>query len=225
MPKYVCAHLVPIFSHLSEDNLTKINHIVTHTNYKKGEVLSSPYDNIGLFIIAKGRAKEYQISMSGKEQLLRLIGPGDVVGEEVLFSKELPTTYVEALTSISVCLLKKDDFKTILLEQPTIALELLGEVNRRLQATQKQTVSIATENVSSRIASFLLDLASDEKANIFQLPFTMKELANYLATSPETVSRRLKEMEEEGYIKRRGRQIKVIDLDSFSDYVFHLKNE
>ncbi|SDI72757.1 Crp/Fnr family transcriptional regulator [Dolosicoccus paucivorans] len=225
MPKHVCAHLVPIFSHLSEDNLTKINHIVSHTTYKKGDVLSSPYDNIGLFIIAKGHAKEYQISVAGREQLLRIIGPGDVVGEETLFSDELPTTYVEALTSVSVCLLKKEDFKKILLENPSIALELLGEFNRRLQATQKQTVSIATESVSSRIASFLLDLASDEATNTFQLPFTMKELANYLATSPETVSRRLKEMEEAGYIKRQGRQIKVIDLDDFSDYVFDLKNE
>lgn len=225
MTEHYCAHHVPMFQSLSQDHLNKINNAVIHTTYQKGEQLSSPYNSVGLFIIYKGQVKEYQLSISGKEQLLRLIGPGEMVGEQTLFSDEEPQTYIEAISPLSVCLLRREDFKEIIFESPMIAMEMLSELNQRLKETEKQTMRIATESVRSRLASFLLDLVEAQESTSFELPFSMKELASYLATTPETISRRLKEMEEEGYIQRQGRQINVNDLDAFSNYVFNLKED
>jgi len=198
---------------------------LTHLEYDRGETIFSPLNPIGMFIVARGKVKEYQISSSGKQQLLRVIDSGGVVGEHTLFSDESPETYIDAITKTSICLLRREDFKNILLENPTIAIELLSEYNRKLKETEKQNLTIATESVNSRIASFILDIANSNKSDILELPLPMKELANYLATTPETVSRKFKELESEGYIERKGKQIKILNLDEFSNYVLDLKNE
>ena len=225
MEKHSCAFSVPIFKHLSDKSIEKIDSILTHLKYEKGETIFSPLNPIGMFVIAKGKVKEYQISASGKEQLLRIVEAGGVVGEHTLFSDEQAETYIEAITNVSICLLRKDDFKNILLENPTIALELLAEYNKKLKETEKQNLTIATENVNSRIASFILDIALSSNERIVKLPFPMKELANYLATTPETVSRKFKELEDDGLIMRKGRTIEIVNLDEFSDFVTGLKSE
>ncbi|MCT1796732.1 Crp/Fnr family transcriptional regulator [Helcococcus kunzii] len=225
MDRHSCAYSVPIFSHLSNQSISKIDGILTRLEFERGETIFSPLKPIGMFIVARGKVKEYQISASGKEQLLRIIGSGGVVGEHTLFSDEAPETYVDAITKTSICLLRKEDFKNILLENPTISFELLTEYNKKLKETEKQTLTIATENVNSRIASFILDIALSKNENIIELPFALKELASFLATTPETVSRKLKDLELGGYIIRSGSKIKIIDLEEFSEYTSKLKND
>src|SRR5699024_10493391 len=139
----------------------------------------------------KGKIKEYQISINGKEQLLRVLGPGRVLGESSLFDSQPPETYAEAISDIEVCYISKDELINLLLEYPTISIKILEEYNRRLKEADNQTTRIATESVSSRIASYLIDLSVAENSNKFTLPLNMKELAAFLATSPETLSRRL----------------------------------
>lgn len=73
MKKKYCAEQVPIFRHLDEENLKKIDAILTHRNFDKGENIFAPTNQIGMFVIEKGKVKEYQLTNSGKEQLLRIL--------------------------------------------------------------------------------------------------------------------------------------------------------
>lgn len=214
-----CAHKVPIFKHLSEVNLKKINNILTHKEFEKGESIFSPDNQIGLFIIEKGKVKEYKLTNSGKEQLLRIVEIGGIVGQNTLFSDDIQDSYIDALEKTSICLLKKDDFKKIMMENPTIAMELLKEFNNRLIETEKQSLNNAYEDVNTRIASYILDKYEESENEEFELELSSKELANYLATTPETISRKLREFEELKYIKRNNRKIKVLDVDSLNKYI------
>lgn len=217
MKRHSCAEIVPIFNHLDKDSLVKISSISKHKSYEKGEIIYSPNKKPALFILAKGKIKEYQISINGKEQLLRVLGPGRVLGESSLFDSKPPDTFAQAITDIEVCYISKEDLIKLLLEYPTISIKLLEEYNRRLKEADSQTTRIATESVSSRIASYLIDLSIAEDSKEFNLPLNMKELAAFLATSPETLSRRLKYFEEKELIKRDGKLIHILNIDKMNE--------
>lgn len=82
--KEILFRKVPIFRHLDEESLKKIDAILTHRNFDKGENIFAPTNQIGMFVIEKGKVKEYQLTNSGKEQLLRILQSGDVVGQNTL---------------------------------------------------------------------------------------------------------------------------------------------
>lgn len=110
MSGHVCAENVPIFNHLSHENLEKISGIMQHRCYAKGEIIYSPNKSCGLFILAKGRIKVYQLSGFGKEQLLRVLESGSVIGEDTLFGSINPNSFGEALTDIEACVIGREEF-------------------------------------------------------------------------------------------------------------------
>ncbi|MDO4605052.1 MAG: Crp/Fnr family transcriptional regulator [Helcococcus sp.] len=219
MKKKYCAEQVPIFRHLDKESLEKIDAILTHRKFDKGENIFSPINQIGMFVIEKGKVKEYQLTNSGKEQLLRILQAGDVVGQNTLFSDEIQDTYVDSLEKTSICLIKKDDFKKIMIENPTIAINLLKEFSNKLVETEKQSLSNAYEDVNTRIASYILNIYHSSEQEVFELDLSSKELTNYLTTTPETIFRKLKEFESLVYIEKNNRKIKVLDVEKLNEYI------
>lgn len=209
----VCASLVPIFNHLSHDDLIKISSITIHKKYTKQETIAFPQQTGKLLIIAKGKAKVYQLSDSGKEQLLRVLEIGDFVGEEALFGVLNEHTFVEALSDVEVCMIQQHDFMKLLETYPTISFALLKEYNRRLKETQYLATRISLESVSVRLAHYLLDVAKAQGTNIITLPLSMKELAHFLGTTPETISRRMKDFEKRQLIKRAGKEVHILNKE------------
>lgn len=217
MPNHVCAELVPIFNHLDHESLVKISGITHHRHIRRGETVFSPDQQSGLIIIARGRVKVYQLSGSGKEQLLRVLEPGDFFGEETLFTSENSASFGEALTALEVCTIGREDFMELLSQYPPISIKLLEEYNRRLVAADRLVTRTATESVASRLAAYLLDLMKVAESDAVVLPLSMKELAAFLGTTPETLSRRMREFEEEGLLERKGKQIHILRPDALNE--------
>ena len=72
----------------------------------------------------------------------------------------------------------------------------------------------ATEKVETRIALFLAECYDAEQLTEFELPMSKKDLASYLGTTPETISRKLADLEEQGFIKQKGhKKVTILDLD------------
>lgn len=210
MARHVCAEHVPLFNHLDFESLELISSIMTHRVMKKGEIISAPGRSANLFILASGRVKVYQISSRGKEQLLRIIEPGNVFGESSIFDSENENNYCEALTDVEVCMMTQHDFKELLLRYPAISIKLIGEYSRRLKLAEKQTTRTANEQVIDRLRSYLEDLSAAVDSETFAIPMSMRELSDFLATSPETLSRNIRKLESEGTIRRKGRNITLM---------------
>ena len=103
-----------------------------------------------------------------------------------------------------------------MLKYPSIALKVIAEFSSRLEASEKQTTRFSTEKVETRIALYLAESLNDEElgAAEFTLPMSKKDLASYLGTTPETISRKFNDLEEKGYIKQiTHKRIRVLDLD------------
>jgi CRP/FNR family transcriptional regulator len=197
-----------------------MDEIMTVTNsitYKKGEVIYRAGDQSdSLYIVNKGRVRIYRLSESGKEQLLRILNPGDFTGELALFNDSIHEAYASAMVDTSVCTVKRSDFQNLLMKYPTISLKVMAEFSTRLEKAEKQTTRLATEKVDTRIALFLAECIEDDtKNNEIILPMSKKDLASYLGTTPETISRKLLEFETLGYIKQiSNKKIQILDLDS-----------
>jgi len=211
-----CVSLVPIFNHLEDNQMNEVMRVVRSVSYKKGEILYHPEDvSDSLYIVNRGNIKIYRLSEAGKEQMIRILHPGDFTGELALFQQSVHVAYAEAVTDSLICQIKRDDLQNLLLKYPTISLKVLEEFSNRLDGSEKQTTRFATEKVETRIALFLAEYADDQEEIEVTLPMSKKDLASYLGTTPETLSRRLTEFEEQGMIQQKGqRNIKILDLDA-----------
>ena len=214
--QHICVSLVPLFADLPEKDQLKINSLTSHRRYQKGETIFQPGDE-KLQIVARGNMKVYQLSASGREQLLRVAQPGDYEGEAQLFGLENDSFFGQAMENTEICSLSKADFNRLLLENPQLSLKLLELSTQKLLATERQTRFLAMERVEERLASYLLDLAKVAGSDQVQLPMKMKDIAFYLGTTPETLSRKFKLLEKMGYLKRTGKQVKILDEDGLLD--------
>ena len=206
-----CAAQIGIFQHLDEESLWKISAIAIHRSYSKGTVLFSPEENNGLFLISEGKVKIYEISPSGKEQLHRVLSKGDFAGEDALFSTQKSFTFGEAITDVTACYIRREDFMELLMRYPSISLKLLEEFSRRMRLADHHATANNSESVMDRLVAYLQELSSAQDSDIVTLPMSMKELAAFLGTTPETLSRRMKTLEEQGFLKRSGRQITLCE--------------
>lgn len=182
----------------------------------QAEIIYSAGDRSdSLYIVNTGKIRIYRLSDSGKEQIVRILTPGDFTGELALFRESIHESYAEALEETKVCMITRSDLKEFLIKFPSISLKILSEFSNRLEASEKQTTRFATEKVETRIALFLAECIENENQSMeFVLPMSKKDLASYLGTAPETLSRKLTELEDAGYIKQMShRRIKVLDLD------------
>ncbi|CAH0345790.1 Crp/Fnr family transcriptional regulator [Bacillus sp. CECT 9360] len=221
--KKLCISLVPIFNHLQNDEMLQIAEKSRHTSYQKGETVFEDGDSSDhLYIVHQGQVKIYRLSESGKEQLIRILEPGDFMGELSLFTDETLTSYAEAMKKTEICVIHKSDLRGIILAKPVIALKILETFSKRLNEAEKTIERFSSQDAEKRIASYLIDLSNsltvtpsfDEPFEV-NLPMSKKDLASYIGMTQETLSRRLSSFQELGWIGQTGqRNLKILDYEA-----------
>lgn len=223
----LCAKNVPIFYNLSEEELRKIVGMTGHYNYKKGEALC--YDGESsdtLFIVNEGKVKLSKITKDGKEQIIHILGKGDFFGELNLFSNNKKYNFnAYAITNVKICTLTKNDMNKIIMSNPEISLKILKEVTRRLAETENLAQNLATNDAEVRIAYMIIEFSEkygikSEEGIKIKLPINREEMANYCGLTRETISRKLKKLEDEKLIELVGNKVLIVkDEDGLKEYI------
>lgn len=210
-----CVELVSIFENLSKADKETIATLVTHHHYKSGEYLFSAGDVAdSLIIVAHGQAKVFQMSANGKEQMLRILQTGDFDGEAALFSNTDHNSYAEALMDTAVCQITRSDFQKLMKETPELAVNMVNALGRRIGQLEQQTTEVTTASVESRLANYLLETSAGLDDDVFTLPLKKKDIATYLGTTPETISRKLTSLAKQGMIEKiTNNKFKILDAD------------
>ena len=132
-----------------------------------------------------------------------------------MFTESVHDSYAEAMEPVELCVMSRDNFQQFILKYPAISLKVLSEFSRRLAKTEKQAANIAMETVETRIAMYLAEIADETMSKTVTLPMSRKDLASHLGTTPETVSRKLADFEDNGWIRQlNNRDIEIVDLDA-----------
>ncbi|MDT2640259.1 Crp/Fnr family transcriptional regulator [Enterococcus dongliensis] len=215
--EHLCVSLVPLFNHLEVADQRKIHALVTHRMVDKGEQIFTPNGEKQLVIVARGNMKVYQLSSNGKEQVLRVVESGEYEGENQLFGVKNDALFGEALEPTEVCILRQKDFSNLLLKYPQLSLKLLEINATKMVKTEQQTQFLMMEKVEERLATYLLDLAKVAESDNLVLPMKMKELALFLGTTPETLSRKFKLLESKQLISRQRRKVTLLDSEGLED--------
>lgn len=215
--KTACVRTVPIFNHLDTDSMDLIGSKVQHHHYKKGEYLYRAGEkNNRLFILHTGMVRLFRLTESGKEQLIRVLNPGDFTGEWTIFNAGMVhEEFAQMVKHTEVCTIRQKDFQELLTDYPAISIKLLEEMSKRLTNSDRHTTHVAAEQIGRRLAFFIADQTDGnvEKPTV-QLPLSRKDIASYLGTTPETISRKFKQLEDAGLITQlKDSKIKIEDMD------------
>ena len=213
-----CASKVSIFSNLNQEELLEIIKMTGHKSYAKGETIFLEDTNAEtLYLVNEGKVKLFKYTKDGKEQILHILSEGDFFGELNLLKQGKYSFNAETMSSTKLCTLTNARMRNLILGNPEIGLKILENVSERLSRLESLAQSLATNDVESRIASLLVDFKNKygrktPKGTEIVLPLNREEMSNYTGVARETISRKLKKLEEEGIIKLIGTK-KVIILE------------
>ncbi len=212
-----CLGHVPIFAGLSGGEAEEIAQIASTRSFHKGDTVYLAGDRGGtLFVLHTGRVKISRLSAGGKEQVLRVAGPGDFIGELSLLSSLPLTDNAQALEDTTMCVLQGDRLKELMGKFPSIAFKVMDVMSRRLENADRLIESISLSPVTQRLARALLDQANAKGAVTLQM--TKGDFASQLGMSQETLSRKLKALQEEGLITLSGhRKIVIRDREALEE--------
>jgi CRP/FNR family transcriptional regulator len=203
----LCIRKVPIFSSLNRGDLERIADLISHKEFKKGEmILREGEKSEAILIVNDGSVKAFKYTLDGREQILYVFSEGDFFGEQNLLSDRTATYSVEALTAVKVCTLSKKQFEQLLYAHPDIALKIIAELGERMARLENAIQGMGVRNVDNRIGNILLEFAAKygtemKDGLLIQLPLSREGIANYLGVARETVSRKLGQLEHDGVIR------------------------
>ncbi len=202
-----------IFAGLPESFLDELADICRVLPVHRGQLIFSEGDRgDGVYLVKRGRVKIYKLSPDGKEQILHFFGVGEPFGEVPVFAGQSFPANAVAMEKGEVLFLPRDAFVALLGRQPALALNLLAVMARRLRQFAQMIDSLSLKEVPSRLASYLLYLSARQQDVVhLELEITKGQLASFLGTIPETLSRILGRMSAQGLLHIEGHSITIRD--------------
>lgn len=212
-----CIDLVPIFSNLSQMEKMEVAYITTDRFFKKGELIyMAGDDNKNLYVIHTGKVKINRITNSGKEQVIRILGPGEFMGELSLFNQGIMTDNGEALEDTNMCIIQGDDLKRLMRKYPEISFKIMEELSKRLEKAEHLIENINLSSVEKRLAQTLLSMGNSRDE--INLRMSKRDLASQIGMSQETLSRKLSAFQELGIIRLIGhRRILILNRNALEE--------
>lgn len=210
---------VPLFSGLSQEQLSQIRRIAINKFYDKGKTVFLESDDCnGFYIVVAGKVKIYKVSFEGKEQILHIYGPGNPFGEVPVFSGRKFPANAEILLKSHLLFIPRQAFVDLISEYPSLALNMLAILSMRLRQFTVQVENLSLKEVPARLASYLTYLADEQATrNFVSLTISKGQLASLLGTIPETLSRILAKMNKNNLIRVEGRNIKLLNRNSLEE--------
>jgi CRP-like cAMP-binding protein len=211
---------VALFSGLSEDDIAAIGHATTMTHCSRGQQILSPNDPPDrIHIVKKGRVRVFRITPDGKQLTLDIHEKGTILGDmELLGQDRLPEAYAETIEDAVICTITPDELRRLIERYPTIGINIIQHLSRRLDAAERELEAMAFQRVDQRLARKLLDLGQrfgvkTERGTLIQARLTQQELAEMVGTTRETLAHTLGDFRRHGLIDTASQQVVIRDAE------------
>lgn len=209
---------VDIFRDLATEEIELLGKRAPMQWVEAGTIFYSPEQPAEvLFILKKGRVRLYRLSEAGKALTTGILEAGTIFGEMALLGQRLYESYAEAATPCLLCLMSREDVKTLLLSDPRIAFRIAEIMGQRLIDAERRLSDFAFKNIPQRLASLLLQLERPGRARLLRVAgppevrYTHEALAEMIGTYRETITKILNEFRAAGLIELRRGRIEILD--------------
>lgn len=206
-----------VFCNLTPDELKKISDTKRCITYGKGQTIFLENTNpAGLFCVKKGKIKLTKNQENGRDQILRLLKDGDLLGFRSFISNQPYSASAITLEESVVCYIPKDSFLESVKKYETLNGNLFSKLNDDLSFAEYRLASIAGKSLRERVAEALVifektfGFTADGKTINLQL--SREEMAQFVGTATESLIRFLSEFDKDKIIEITGKKIKILDL-------------
>ena len=212
----------PLFTALDDAAAASLRASMDAVKIAKGSILFKEGDDgEHLYIIIDGKLKLGTSSGDGRENLLSILGPGEMFGELSLFDPGPRTSTATAVTDAKLLSLSHEKVIPWLKQNPEVSLQLLTRLSQRLRRTNEAVGDLVFSDVPGRVAKALIDLGdrfgkSTPEGLLVNHDLTQEELAQLVGASRETVNKALADFAGRGWLKLDGRSVLIADVDRLS---------
>lgn len=209
----------PLFTRLEDEAASALAATMGTIQLSRGEVLFHEGDREDrLYVVVSGKIKLGRSGSAGRENLLAILGPGQMFGELSVFDPGPRSTTATAVTASEIRTLEHDVLMGWLRGRPEVALGLLSQLAGRLRRANDVVADLVFSDVPGRVAKQLLELAGRfgerrEDGIHVHHDLTQEELAQLVGASRETVNKALADFAARGWIRLEPRSVTLLDLD------------
>jgi len=209
----------PLFSGLDSSAADSLRTSMNLVKLRKGQSLFKEGDDGDhLYVVSSGKVKLGTKSIDGRENLLMILGPGDMFGELSLFDSGPRTATATAVTDSKLLALGQDKVIPWVREHPEVSLQLLARLASRLRRTNEVVGDLVFSDVPGRVAKALIDLGvkfGDKRTEglFVNHDLTQEELAQLVGASRETVNKALADFAQRGWLRLEARSVMILDYE------------
>ena len=201
---------------LTRDELIRISHCKTSKIIKRGEILFNEGDHVnGVFCIKDGVCKVSKMSENGRDQVIKLVKKGDLLGERSLITGGPANLTASALNDMEICFIPKEEIVRDLKRNNNFTMSMLKDLAESLRNADEVIVDMAQKTVKQRLAETLIHLdkkiVKDDEGYI-DVYLTREDIANIIGTATESAIRILSDFKKNGLIDFKGKRISILDV-------------
>jgi CRP-like cAMP-binding protein len=207
---------------LEEQEVASLKEAGRSRVYRRGATLLNEGDTSDrVIIVTSGRVKVSYFTEDGREVMLAVRGPGDLLGELSAFDGEPHSATADAMEEVGTLTLSRSAFAEWLKQNPRVALLLLELLTRRLRDADLKRVEFTAYDTVGRVARRLVELSErfgedTEDGVRISLPLSQEELASWTGCSREAASKALQALRKRGLVETRRRAVIVLDPEGLA---------
>jgi len=209
----------PLFAALDEEAADALRRTTVELRLVRGQVLFKQGDQgDALYVVTSGKMKLGRTSSDGRENLLAVLGPGQMFGELSIFDPGPRSSTAAAITDSTLLALGRPELHSWLLGRPAVAESLLRQLAHRLRQANEAMADLVFSDVPGRVAKALLELSrrfghTETDGLHVHHDLTQEELAQLVGASRETVNKALADFAARGWIRLEARAVVLLDIE------------
>lgn len=225
--KFLLIRNYDLWAHITDEEYEELNLVHHFIEAPKGEyIYFDSHNHNKLYFLKGGTIKIGHIDNEGKEVIKEIVREGEVFGQFTLERNNLNGEFAQAYKSdVSLCAFNIEDFEQLLKKKPELAFHFSKQVGLKLHRFQNRLLNLLNKDVRTRLINFLIMLSKEEgettdgDAFVIHNFLTHEDIAQLIASSRQTVTTMLNEMEAEGLLSVTRQIIKVPSVKSLQKQV------
>lgn len=212
----MCLNTLTVISGLNEDRRVQIMDSAVRKKYRKGSYLfreGDPCD--GVYLVRTGKVKLRTYDSDGREEIAGIFWAGEIIWEGLFIEDSTYPYDAVCLDTTDCCKIPRSEIEGVA-EDPSVALQVIRLLSQKLRAANERVLLLTTEDPKARIAGFLL--RQSKYAGSDTVVMRLEEISASIHLRPETVSRKIRELEREGLIAKTGQSsIRILSYQGLRD--------